>query len=155
MRTVLLTLIGLFLVHPSAFAHEGHRMAALPASAERNLWQEECGACHIAYPPALLPAASWRKVMAGLERHFGSDAGLAARENQQITAFLVAHAGSRWRAFKAPMRISETAWFRDEHDELAASVWQRATVKSAANCAACHPAAERGDFEEDRVRIPR
>ena len=24
-------------------------------------WQAECGSCHLAYPPQLLPAANWRR----------------------------------------------------------------------------------------------
>src|SRR3990170_4941454 len=52
-------------------------------------WRQECASCHIAYAPGLLPAESWRKVMAGLDKHFGSDASLDAGDNKEITAFLV------------------------------------------------------------------
>lgn len=139
-------------------------LASIPAQAdERRLlpvhpseeWKMECGSCHLAYPPRLLPAASWRKLMASLDQHFGTDASLSPRETREITDFLVKNAASRWRSPTAPQRITETAHFRHEHDELAASVWKRAAIKSPANCAACHPAADKGDFNEHRVRIPR
>ena len=42
-------------------------------------WKAECGSCHAAYPPGLLPAPSWRAVMAGLDRHFGTDATIIPR----------------------------------------------------------------------------
>ena len=29
------------------------------------LYAEECGSCHFAYPPGLLPASSWQQVMTG------------------------------------------------------------------------------------------
>jgi hypothetical protein len=29
-------------------------------------WHSECGSCHVAYPPRLLEAASWRTIMQGL-----------------------------------------------------------------------------------------
>ncbi len=32
----------------------------MPA-ASNALWQAECGSCHVAYPPRLLPAESWRQ----------------------------------------------------------------------------------------------
>ncbi len=137
---------------------------ALPAQADEHRllpqqpndeWKLECGSCHLAYPPRLLPATSWRKLMGSLEQHFGTDASLSPRETREITDFLVRNAASRWRSPTAPLRITETAHFQHEHDELAASVWKRAAIKSKSNCAACHPAAEKGDFEEDRVRIPR
>ena len=120
------------------------------------LWQAECSACHIAYAPGLLPAESWRKVMAGLNQHFGSDASLSATENRAISEFLFNNASNRWRAPTAPERITETVWFQHKHasHEVRPEVWRRASVKSPANCAACHPDADRGDFEEDRIRIP-
>jgi cytochrome c551/c552 len=120
-------------------------------------WQQECGSCHIAYAPSLLPAESWRKVMAGLDKHFGSDASLTPQESRAITDFLVGNASMRWRPPTSPIRITETAWFQRKHDshEIRPDIWKRAAIKSPANCAACHPGAEKGDFEEDRIRIPR
>ena len=47
-------------------------------SAANEKWKTECGSCHLAYPPELLPASSWRRIMAGLDRHFGADASLDA-----------------------------------------------------------------------------
>ena len=44
---------------------------------------------------------------------------------------------------------------RNEHDEIPAQVFKRASIGSAANCIACHSGAEQGYFDEDSVRIPR
>jgi diheme cytochrome c len=120
-------------------------------------WKTECGSCHIAYPPQLLPAESWGRVMSGLDRHFGTDASIDPAAGAEIAAFLERHAGSG-RGARGPgdsLRITETAWFVHEHDELSPAVWKRAAVKSAANCAACHAGAEQGDFRERNIRIPR
>lgn len=121
------------------------------------LWQQECSSCHIAYAPGLLPTESWRKVMTGLDQHFGSDASLTAQENEEITDFLVRNASNRWSAPTAPLRITESAWFKRKHDghEIAPSVWKKPQVKSPANCAACHTQAESGDFRERNIRMPR
>ena len=35
--------------------------------ANNQTYKEECGACHFAYQPELLPSGSWEKVLAGLE----------------------------------------------------------------------------------------
>ena len=120
-------------------------------------WQKECSACHIAYAPGLLPAESWRKVMGGLDKHFDSDASLTAEENKEITDFLVNNASNRWRATTAPLRISETAWFKRKHDsrEVPPAVWKNPLVKSSANCQACHTQAERGDFSERNIKVPK
>ncbi|MDP2786548.1 MAG: diheme cytochrome c [Pseudomonadota bacterium] len=136
------------------YGGENRGKPVLPSQSNK-LWKQECGACHMAFAPGLLPAESWRKMMGGLDKHFGTDASLTAPENREITAFLVNNASNRWRAPSAPLRITETTWFQRKHDELAAATWKRAAIKSPANCAACHPGADKGDFEEDRVRIPR
>jgi hypothetical protein len=126
----------------------------MPAVANAK-WKAECGSCHIAYPPALLPAASWRRIMGGMEQHFGSDASLDAAGAAEIGAFLERNAGRARRGDAESLRITEGRWFRHEHDEVRASAWKSARVQSAANCGACHAGAERGDFDEDAVRIPR
>lgn len=128
----------------------------MPA-AKNALWQSECGACHVAYPPRLLPAESWRAVMSGLDKHFGSDASLDPAAAREIGAFLEKNAGGRrYEASAKPiLRITETRWFRHEHDEVSERVWKNPKVKSAANCAACHIQAESGNYSEHNIRIPR
>lgn len=125
-------------------------VATLPA------YRQECGACHLAYPAGLLPASSWRGIMDGLDRHFGTDASLDAQTTRQIGAWLQAHAAVRGRLAQAPAqdRITRAAWFERKHRKLDAAVWQRDSVKSAANCTACHADAAQGDFDDDRLRIP-
>ncbi len=121
------------------------------------LWKTECGACHAAYPPRMLPAESWHAVMSGLDKHFGSNAGLDAASAKEITAFLEENASTKGReaSGKPLLRITETREFKSEHDEVAARDWKNPKVKSPANCGACHTQAESGDFSEHNVKIPR
>ena len=125
-------------------------------SASNPSWKAECGSCHLAYPPSLLPADSWRAVMAGLDKHFGVDASIDAKTAAEIGAFLEKNAGrSRGNTAKPNLRISETAWFKHEHDEVGAAVWRSPKVKTPSNCAACHRGAEQGNFDEHDIRLPR
>lgn len=118
-------------------------------------WKAECGACHVAYPAQLLPATSWRQMMKGLDRHFGTDASVDAAAAAEIGAFLEKHAGSkRGIAGEATLRVTETGWFQREHRKVDAATWKNPKVKSAANCAACHTAADAGDYRERGIRIP-
>lgn len=121
------------------------------------LWQTECGSCHVAFPPRLLPAESWQAVMAGLDKHFGTDASLDAPSTREISAFLDKNAGSNRhsRSGKPVLRITETRWFMHEHDEVSDRTWKNPKVKSAANCSACHTEAESGNYGEHGIRIPR
>lgn len=120
-------------------------------------YKQECSACHVAYPPGLLPAASWQRVMGGLQRHYGVDASLDAAQVRQISTWLVANAGSYKRVQEEPPqdRITQSVWFARKHHEVNPAVWKRASIRSAAQCSACHGQAEQGNFEEHQVRIPR
>ncbi|TXT40821.1 MAG: diheme cytochrome c [Comamonadaceae bacterium] len=119
--------------------------------------QAECSGCHMAYPPGLLPAASWKKIMGGLDKHFGTDASLSAADNKEITDYLVKYESNRWTSNAAPLRITDGEWFKAKHmgGEINASVWKRESVKSPGNCSACHQGAEKGDFNEHNIRIPK
>ncbi|MBI4808446.1 MAG: diheme cytochrome c [Nitrosomonadales bacterium] len=132
--------------------HEGGRRA----SVSNAKWQAECGSCHVAFPPRMLPAASWREMMSGLGKHFGTDASLEAPVALEIGAFLEKNAGTGKQepTAKPQLRISETRWFVREHDEVPERVWKNPLVKSPANCAACHTRAESGDYRERNIRMP-
>jgi mono/diheme cytochrome c family protein len=120
-------------------------------------WKQECAACHLAFPPGLLPAESWRQLMGSLDKHFGVDASLTPADVAEIRAFLAKNASNRWTSTHSPLRITESAWFMSKHraGEVPAAVWKRASVKSPSNCQACHGGADKGDFSEHGVRIPK
>ncbi len=119
-------------------------------------YAQECAACHTAYAPGMLPARSWQRIMSTLGKHYGTDASLDAATVQQLSGWLQANAGTYQRVAEAPPedRITRSAWFVRKHDEIAAPVWKLASVKSAANCAACHSGANQGDFAERSLKLP-
>jgi len=116
----------------------------------------ECTSCHIGYAPGLTGEANWRGIMGGLDKHFGVDASIDGKSRQTISAWLISQAakGSQYASASPEFRISKSKWFVRQHDEVSSKVWKRASVKSPANCGACHDGADKGDFDEDRVRVP-
>ena len=125
-------------------------------------YREECGSCHIVYPPQFLSEQSWSALMSSLANHFGSDASLDDATAREIGEFLRANAGRRATvdASGHPLeRISETVWFRSAHrpgeDGLTEAIFDSEPVKSPANCGACHRQAADGDYSERSIRIPR
>jgi len=139
-----------------------------PAADPGAKWKAECSSCHIAYPPGYLPERSWRKLMTGLDKHFGENAGLDAVTAREITDYLVSNSAEKSSVRRSsrfleslpagatPLRITETPYFRRKHDarEISPEVWKRPKVGSPANCTACHSGAEKGDFSERSVKIP-
>lgn len=132
---------------------EGGRNASLPK------YQQECAACHIAYPVGMLPAASWQRLMGALSKHYGTDASLDEASLREITVWLKSNAGTYRRVSEEPPqeRITQSAWFLRKHNEreISPAVWKRASVGGASNCAACHTNAAQGNFNEHEVRIPK
>nr|RDS94825.1 DUF4405 domain-containing protein [Cereibacter sphaeroides f. sp. denitrificans] len=125
----------------------------------------ECSACHMAYHPSLLPAASWRALMAGLPDHFGEDASLDPATAAEIEGWLVAHAAESAdtlpahvfarTAPEAPFAISETPVWKRLHDDLPDALFQRASIRSRSNCAACHADVESGLFSPFSIHVPK
>ena len=146
-------LLALACALPAAWADSRE----MPASAMLPVYKQECAACHMAYPPGMLPASSWSRMMNGLDQHYGTDASLDATMVRQIGTWLEAHAGTYKRVREAPPqdRITQSYWFERKHREVEPAVWKRAAVGSPANCMACHTRADQGDFDDDRVRIPK
>jgi hypothetical protein len=132
-------------------------------------YAEECGACHMAYQPGLLPMDAWRQIMApdALGDHYGDDASLSTDLRAEIAGYLAANAAersgkSRARAFsvgdagtEALPRITATRYFRNEHHEIPTRmVAGNPDVGSFSNCNACHQGADEGVYNEHRVNIP-
>ena len=118
-------------------------------------WKEECGSCHIAYPPQLLTASSWQRLMGGLDKHFGVNATMPdARDSKDILDFLQRNAGSGGRFTASSLRISDTPWFSREHREVSNRTWSNPAIKSRSNCTSCHVNAERGDWSERGIHMP-
>lgn len=143
----------------------GPAMVAAPL-ADNTLWREECGSCHTAYYPALLPARSWQKLIDTQDQHFGSDLALSEQSRSVVLGFLLAHAAERHETeagFKTdrslppdavPTRVTETPYWRKKHRDISTADWNKPQVKSRANCAACHSDADAGTFDDGAMRIP-
>ena len=113
--------------------------------------KEECGSCHLAFAPSMLPARSWQRMMGELDNHFGDNASLDAATAEKITSYLVANAGDaggQRYSRAAPQRITELPKWVSEHRKVPDWEWRHKEVRTKANCVACHTAAEQGSYDE-------
>ncbi|NUB24827.1 cytochrome C [Azospirillum brasilense] len=134
--TVLLLLSG-----APASANEFERVPPVTNDDTRK----ECGECHMAFQPGLLPAGSWTRIMDGLDDHFGEKASLPPGPAAEIRAYLTGNAAGR--GDPALLRITEQRWWLREHG-FRPEVWLRKDVLSKANCEACHRDAARGLYDD-------
>lgn len=120
-----------------------------------EVWRSECGACHVAFPPALLSAEGWRGILGGLDKHFGVTASLEPAIVKHLATFAQRHAGPGESVHGHPVsRITDTRWFRNEHREVGGEVWKRPEVGARTRCDACHTTADQGDYSGRHVRVP-
>lgn len=147
--------------------HRRGRRGADVAPVANSLYAKECGSCHFAYQPGLLPARSWRRLMGNLAEHFGESAELAPEDTAAITEYLIANAADQSTYHRSrrimrslsvddvPTRITEVAYIVGHHDELPVrAVRDNPQVKSLSHCAACHTQADKGSYSEHEVAIP-
>jgi len=127
---------------------------------------KECGACHMAFSPELMPAASWRRVMGRLEDHFGESAKLDAATQAKITDYLVANAADHAtsdesRAVMAslapgevPARITQVPYIASFHAAVLDPMWSpNPHPKTLAQCSVCHVEAELGNYKLKKFSV--
>ena len=134
---------------------------AMPVNAA---YKSECGECHQLYHPSLLPASSWKKMMAELQDHFGEDASLDVDSTRKISLYLQKYAAERWDSEAAnslrrvapgdPLRITASSYWQHRHRHISKSVFAQSNVKSKGNCVACHRDAPTGHFDDEAIAIP-
>ena len=144
-----------------------HEASLDVAPANDALYRAECGSCHFAYQPGLLPVRSWQAIMRGLDDHFGESAELDTQTSAEIMRYLTTNAADRSdfkrsKHFAAAAdsaepatRITGTRYFLRKHDEIPRWVMGRGERPlKFSQCASCHTEADQGSYDEDQVRIP-
>lgn len=147
--------------------HQGKQRETAPSHlspaliSAQKVYQQECSACHIAYPARLLLVKDWQSVTQDLSLHYGDNASVDGETLSAINTWVQGMGATDTRRYTQPKdstelpRITTTRWFVRKHaeDEISPRHWQLA--KSPANCQACHTSAEQGRFDESNIRLPR
>jgi hypothetical protein len=146
--------------------HREQLQSAPPvANVASTTYKQECGACHNAYFPGLLPTRSWVKLLANSSDHFGEQLPIMGTALDEVRSYLSSNAADvsgneRSRKIMksigstTPVKITEIGYLRDKHHELSAEVFKRKSVGGFGNCLACHKGAEGGRFDDDDAIIP-
>lgn len=157
--------LSLILSAPSAVGDEDDVSPGVMPTTNKQ-YVAECGACHFAYPPGLLPARSWEKLLSNLGNHFGESADLDAKTIAVLRDYLTKNAADRASSrisrhlarsvvHTTPLRITDTPFFKHEHREISPHwVKDNPKVQSFSRCQACHTRAADGSFSEGEINIP-
>lgn len=136
----------------------------VPSATLDPVFALQCGACHLAFPPSLAPAATWDGILADLQHHFGADATLSPEQIAQIRTWVDDNAAGRWdtlpshllgvAAADGSLRITDTPGWRRRHRDIADAVFAAKPVYRRSNCSACHADAATGLFAPQDIAIP-
>lgn len=132
------------------------------------LYVKECGACHTAYLPGLLPARSWELQMSRLDKHFGENVNLNPASLAAIRKYLVDHGADRSKfegsltlmervdPGRTPYRFMDVPLFLEMHRIVLEVIDRRTKIKvrTLTNCTGCHQMAEEGSFGNSELLIP-
>ena len=62
-------------------------------------YEEECGACHFPYQPELLPSGPWKKIIAGLDDHFGEEVEIDTESINAISGYFISNSAEKSSQF--------------------------------------------------------
>jgi cytochrome b len=136
----------------------------VPAGSLDPTYTQECGSCHMAYPPSLAPSPRWIAIMDGLSNHFGEDASLEPGLMSRLRAYLTMNAAENWDTRAAhdlqgsdlldPLRLTATPFWIRMHREIPESVFKSRAVGAKGACEKCHSDASTGRFDPQDIHIP-
>lgn len=133
-----------------------------------DAYRKECGACHFAYLPGLLPARSWDRVMSRLDSHFGENVELGSDLADRLRDYLRTNAADRvpemgpavllerLDAAKTPERITQVPLMFRNHIVVREvfKVNSKVQTRTITNCDACHQKAGEGSFALRDLLVP-
>ena len=140
-------------------------------------YQSECGACHFAYLPGMLPARSWDALLTKSNEHFGEPLSLDPETLQHLRAFLTTNAADRsdflgskvmlgrLRDESTPLRVTNLPAFKGYHFSVLYKMrlvpglnsvrnLSPDAAKAVMNCNSCHEGAATGSFAQREIVIP-
>jgi hypothetical protein len=139
-------------------------------------YQSECGGCHFAYLPGLLPARSWEALLKRPDDHFGETLALDPEALRHIREYLSANAGDRSdhtgpKQFlyrlpddSTPLRITGLRMFKHYHSSVLYKMGLAPGLnnvrdltpvarKAMLDCSSCHQKAAAGSFAQREIII--
>ena len=161
-------LIGLLIIMsiaPLLMALHNHGEGGSLLEVTNITYRNNCGTCHIAYQAGLLPERSWLKIL-NSSGHAGGGVSLNREAKAEIEKYLVQNSADKSQSKRsmkiltsigndAPTRISEIPYIKKKHRDIREDVFARTTIRSRANCSACHKRADNGIYDDDDVVIPK
>lgn len=103
----------------------------------KELYLENCGSCHVALPPEVMPTETWRRLLLEPEQHYGQQLPLLIGPVVLVMwDYLRTFSRSHVDKELIPYRVTESRYFKALHPQVDLPHPVRP-----ATCAVCHPGA--------------
>ncbi|WP_322744387.1 cytochrome C [Coleofasciculus sp. LEGE 07092] len=107
-----------------------------------KLYLENCGSCHVALPPEVMPTDTWRTLLLEPEQHYG-------QQLKQISRPFIFIVWDYLRAFSRPLvqeeqtpfRLTQSPYFKALHPRV-----ELPRTVNATSCVSCHQNARDYDY---------
>ncbi len=107
----------------------------------RELYQENCGTCHLALPPAVMPRETWQQLLQD-DQHYGVQVQLPIDPPRRlIWQYLQFASRPLVSSEETPYRMRNSRYFQALHPRV--KFTSPITISS---CLQCHPGAMKYDF---------
>ncbi len=143
--SVVLGTTASFALAPTPLAQRAALKSIDPVPPDRQLaaevYRDQCGSCHLALPPEVLPTESWRQILMSPRNHYGVSLNLIRAEIILIWSYLRDFSRVTVQGEAEPYRVVDSRFFKALHPRVTF-----AEPPSPKNCATCHNRAQEFDF---------
>lgn len=108
----------------------------------RELYVENCGSCHIALPPEILPSETWRRLLLEPQQHYGQQLKpLIGPTLLVMWEYLRTFSRPQAKKEQIPYRVSESRFFKALHPRV-----KFPEKVSLGSCVSCHTGVAQSNY---------
>lgn len=108
----------------------------------QELYLENCGSCHVALPPEVMPTETWRRLLQEPDQHYGQQLQpLIGPSVVLMWNYLQTYSRPFAEGEPIPYRVSESRFFKALHPQVDLPQ----SVKPG-SCVSCHPGVAQFDY---------
>ncbi|MBW4517133.1 MAG: diheme cytochrome C [Timaviella obliquedivisa GSE-PSE-MK23-08B] len=116
---------------------------AVPANFQlgQEVYLENCAACHVGLPPAILPSQTWRSLIQESQHYGAIIPTIQEPLRQAVWNYLSTYSRPINKGEEVPFRIGKSRFFKALHPKV--NFAEPVTLNS---CATCHPASAQFNY---------
>ncbi|HBQ99108.1 MULTISPECIES: hypothetical protein [unclassified Roseofilum] len=137
---------GLSTLNQPAFSQSSRKSVDLVPEQHQlgeELYRENCGSCHLALPPAVMPTETWRQLIQD-QQHYGISIDPILNPGRLLVwKYIQVFSRPLLKDESTPYRLRNSRYFKALHPQV--EFQERIELSQ---CVSCHPSAQTFNFRE-------